>query len=103
QKILTYFYPATENNDVSKNRFLDQKLRATVVSGDGKTARAKLAGDFRMEHSFYHKPDGKIAEGSVLGFIDFAPEHRRVTGFRMVSDKATYAGGTFGVAVRSID
>ena len=103
QKILTYFYPATENNDVSKNRFLDQKLHATVVSGDGKTSRAKLAGGFRMEHSFYHKPDGKIAEGSVLGFIDFAPEHGRVTGFRMVSDKATYAGGTFGVAVRSID
>jgi len=103
QKILTYFYPATENNDVSKNHFLNQQLGATVVSSDGKTARAKLAGNFRMEHSFYHKPDGKIAEGSVLGFIDFAPGTGRVTGFRMISDKATYAGGTFGVAVRSID
>jgi hypothetical protein len=103
QKILTYFYPATENNDVSKNHFLNQRLGATVVSAEGKTARARLAGNFRMEHSFYHKPDGKIAEGSVVGFVDFTPENGRVTGFRMISDKATYAGGTFGVAVRSID
>src|SRR5688572_12645269 len=73
QKLLTHFYPATENNDVSKNKFMEQGLVASVVSIDGKRARARVTGTFRMEHSFYHKPDGKIAEGTVVGYVDFDP------------------------------
>jgi hypothetical protein len=102
QKILTHFYPATENNDASKNRFLGQKLTATVTSVNGSSARARIDGNFRMEHSFYHKPDGKIAEGPVIGFVDFTPANRRVTGLHLLSEKAAYGGGTFAVAVRSI-
>jgi hypothetical protein len=102
QKILTHFYPATENNDASKNKFLGQKLTVTVTSVTGNTARGRVDGNFRMEHSFYHKPDGKVAEGPVLGFVDFAPTTSRVTGLYLLSDKATYGGGTFAVAVRSI-
>src|SRR5437867_10339476 len=73
QKILMHFYPATENNDASKNKFISQKLMAKVTSENGRTVRARIDGNFRMEHSFYHKPDGKIAEGPVIGFLDFAP------------------------------
>src|SRR5687768_470864 len=35
KKLLTHFYPATENNDVSKNQFLEQNLRATVTRVNG--------------------------------------------------------------------
>ena len=31
-KLLTHFYPATENNDLSKNKFDRQSLKATVVA-----------------------------------------------------------------------
>src|SRR5262245_10036749 len=43
-KVLTHFYPATENNDVAKNKFERQSLRATVVSMRDGVARARLEG-----------------------------------------------------------
>ena len=102
KKLLTHFYPATENNDVSRNRFIEQKLTATLVGKENGVARARLNGTFRMEHSFYHKPDGKIAEGSVIGYIEFSPKSGQITSFDLVTEKASYAGGTFGIAVRAV-
>ena len=101
RKLLTHFYPATENNDVSKNRFMQDKLNATVISRDGAVAKARITGNFKMEHSFYHKPDGNIAEGSVIGFVEFTPGTDRISAFDMITDKASYGGGTFAVAVRN--
>ena len=100
-RLLTHFYPATENNDVSKNKFLEQSLNVTVASIDEGRARAKISGTFRMEHSFYHKPDGKVAEGAVAGFVDFVPETGRVADLQLVTERAAYGGGTFAVAVRA--
>lgn len=100
RKVLTHFYPATENNDVSKNRFMQDKLAATVISMNGTVARARITGSFKMEHSFYHKPDGKIAEGSVIGFVEFSPSTGRISAFDMITDKAIYGGGAFAIAVR---
>jgi hypothetical protein len=102
QKLLTHFYPATENNDVSKNKFMEQELTAAVVSVNGAGARARVAGGFRMEHSFYHKPDGKISEGTVVGYIDFAPLSATIESAQFVTDKASYGGGTFAIAVHSV-
>jgi len=102
QKLLTHFYPATENNDVSKNKFLEQRLDATVVDVNGGSVRARVTGNFRMEHSFYHKPDGKIAEGTVVGYIDFAPSSATIESAQFVTDKASYGGGTFAIAVHSV-
>jgi hypothetical protein len=102
QKLLTHFYPATENNDVSKNKFLEEQLIATVVSANRGSARARVTGRFRMEHSFYHKPDGKIAEGTVVGYMDFAPSSGTIESVQFVTDKASYGGGTFAIAVHSV-
>ena len=71
EKILTHFYPTTENNDVTKNHFEKCALKATVVSVEKGVARARLEGNFKMQHNFYHKDDGKIAEATVVGVIDF--------------------------------
>ncbi len=102
QKLLTHFYPATENNDVSKNKFLEQRLSAEVVHVNGAGARARVTGNFRMEHSFYHKPDGKIAEGTVIGYMDFAAPSATIENLQFLTDKATYGGGTFAIAVHSV-
>jgi hypothetical protein len=102
-KILTQFYPATENNDVSKNKFERQSLRATVVSVGEGTARARLEGEMKMEHSFYGKPDAKFVEASMVGFVDFEPSKKEVQALRLVTDEAAYGGGKFAIAVRSVD
>src|SRR5262245_51077902 len=110
-KLLTHFYPPTENTDVEKNRIESQSLGATVLSlGDG-TARARIDGRLRMKHPFYHKDDDNFTEASVVGYMDFEPGTRpRV--LRLVTDKATYGSDKtkeyndqaqrFGVAVRSV-
>jgi len=103
-KMLRHFYPQTENNDVTKNKIERQSLKATVVSVDeaAGTARARVDGDLRMQHSFYHKDDGKVVEAKVLGFIDFEPAAGKLKRFRLVTSEATYMNRKFDVAVKSI-
>jgi hypothetical protein len=101
--LLTHFYPATENNDVAKNKFERQSLRATVVSIDNGVARARLEGDMKMEHWFYHKPDGKFVEATVVGYLDFDTAMKEIRSLRLVTDEATYGGGKFAIALRSVD
>ena len=99
-RLLTHFYPPTENNDVSKNRIERQALKATVVSVQNGVARSWIEGELKMQHSFYHKEDGKAVEATMVGFIDFEPATRTIRDFQFVTDQAAYGGGTFGVAVR---
>jgi hypothetical protein len=102
-RFLTHFYPATENNDVSKNRLERRSLKAIVTSVQGGLARARIEGELRMCHSFYHKEDGKTVEATVVGFMDFDPEKQTLRSLNLVTDKATYGGGTFGIALRLAD
>ena len=102
-KLLTHFYPATENNDISKNKFERQTLRATVVSITGGIARARLDGDLKMEHWFYHQPDGKFVEATVVGFADFEPARKEIRSLRLVTDEATYGAGKFAIGLRSME
>jgi hypothetical protein len=101
-KLLERFYPATENNDLAKNRIERAAIRAEVVSVAGGAARARLVGDLRMSHPFYHKEDGKVVEARVLGFVDFDAGSRAVGSLLMATESAAYNGGTFGVALRSV-
>src|SRR6266853_2840077 len=89
-KLLTHFYPPTENNDVSKNRFERQSLKATVVSVQNGVARARIEGELKMQHSFYHKEDGKMVEATLLGFIDFEPASQTIRSLLLVTDQAAY-------------
>jgi hypothetical protein len=102
EKILAHFYPATENNDISKNKFIEQRLAATVLESAAGGTRVRLDGRLKMQHSFYHKDDGKIVEADITGFADFEERSQRITSLRLVTQKATYNGGQFAVAVRSI-
>jgi hypothetical protein len=100
-RLLTHFYPVTENNDVAKNRIEEQSLEATVLSVSGGVVRARLDGRLRMRHNFYHKEDGKVVVASFAGYLDYEPATGKVRAWRLATREATYGGGTFGVAVRS--
>jgi hypothetical protein len=77
-------------------------LKATVVSNDGRVIRARLDGGLKMRHSFYHKEDDNLVEATLVGFIEFELANRTIRSLQLVTDKATYGGGQFGVALRSM-
>ena len=101
-KILTHFYPPTENNDVANNQIETQSLKATVVSIKDGVIRARLEGSLRMKHPFYHKDDDKFVAATFVGFLDLEPGGKGIRSLRLVTEKATYGGFSFGVAVQSI-
>lgn len=101
RRLLTHVYPVTENNNPAKNKFHEQSVRVTTLSvADGK-ARGRIDARVVMQHDFYHKPDGKVVDATLLGYVDWDVATGRVTGFKLVTDRATYGGGRFAVAVRN--
>jgi hypothetical protein len=97
-KLLHYFYPSTENNDISKNEVEQAEMKATLVAA----GRVRLDVRLRMKHPFYHKKDDARVEATAVGVVEFEGAGPQVRKFRMATEKATYNGGTFGVAVRSV-
>lgn len=101
-KLLNHFYPATENNDIRKNRIERQALKATVLSVRDGVVQARLDGSLRMKHPFYHKDDDQVVEATLVGFIEFEPAADKIRSLRLVTDEARYGRRDFGIAVRSV-
>ncbi len=100
--IMNHVYPATENNDISKNQIEHQELKATLLSIKDDNAHARLDGRLKMKHWFYHKDDGNTVDATLVGYLDFAVDRSKIISLRLVTEKASYNNGTFGVAVRSV-
>jgi hypothetical protein len=100
-RLLVYVYPVTENNDPKKNEIREQAFKGKVIAVNDGVAVARLDGRLVMRHDFYHKPDGKVVEAGLVGYVEFEPATGAVRALRLVTDGATYGGGKFGVAVRS--
>jgi hypothetical protein len=105
-KVLTHFYPPTENTDLGKNRIDEQVLRARVESVEKGVARARLEGRLKMKHPFYHKDDKNFVEASLVGYLELDVGGRGVRSLRLVTDDARYGGDVngvqpFGAAARS--
>jgi len=102
-RLLNHFYPATENNDVAKNRIGEQDARATVLSLEQGVVRVRLDGSLRMKHPFYHKDDENTVSATFVGYLDVDVKSQRVRTFRLATDRATYGTPTnprdFGVVV----
>jgi hypothetical protein len=99
--LLTYFYPQTENNDVSSNRIEKAALRGEVMSIDGGVVRARLSGELRMQHSFYpHRPDDKVVEATMLGYLCYEADSKRIRALELVTESGTYAREKFAAALR---
>jgi hypothetical protein len=102
-RVLVFCYPSTECNDPARNRIDEQQLRAEVVSVKDGLARARLSGRLRMRHHFYPgREDDNSVDATFVGYVDFDPAGRRIQTLRLVTDRATYARQTFGVAIQSI-
>ncbi len=104
-KVLTRFYPTTENNDLATNRLERAALRGKVTDVRDGVARARLEGELRMKHSFYPgKKDDNEVDATLIGYLDFAADRSAVRALRIATEKATYGGPNkhFGVALRSV-
>jgi hypothetical protein len=100
-KVLTHFYPSTENNNVAKNRIEEQQLRGTVLSVKDGVVRARLDGGLKMKHTFYHKDDDNSVDATIVGILDYDAATKTVRSLQLATEKATYGRTTFGVVVRS--
>ena len=102
-KLLRYFYPSSENNDVTTNRIEKQEVKGTVLTVKDGVATARLDGTLRMRHWFYHKEDDKVVETAFVGVVEFDVNKGKVRAFHVATDRAIYADRIFfGVAVRSV-
>jgi hypothetical protein len=102
-KLLLSFYPVTENNDLKKNRIDRHELKATAVSVEKGVVRARIEGSLKMKHAFYPgKADDNFVDATLIGYLDFDAVEGRIRALRIVTDPATYGGGTFGVALKSM-
>jgi|SRR5579872_4532445 len=104
RKLLTDFYPPTEDTtSADRNRIEQQSLQVTVVSMSGGMAFARLSGKLRMERSFYPgRTDYKPLEATIIGFMDFDPTHRRIESFALATEKATYGSDGFVAALHAL-
>jgi hypothetical protein len=109
-KLLTHFYPPTENTDNRKNRIDEQTLTARVESVQDGRVRARLEGRLLMKHPFYHKDDSNFVSASLIGYLDFergadpAQPSPRIHSLLLVTDEAQYGDlsqrpHAFGVVV----
>ena len=103
RKIYTPFYPPSTNNDPSQHQLVEKSLKATLVSVKDGTARVRLEGKVKAKHPFLGFADDDYhVEADVLGYVDYDVAKRQIKTVKLVSDKGTYAGGNFGIAIRSI-
>src|SRR5262249_500216 len=102
-RVLTYFYPQTENNHATTDRIEKQSLMARVLSVEGGKATVRIDGTLRMQHVFYpgrKNPDP--IDATVVGVLTFAPGNSSVPSLQLVTERATHGKRPFKVAVRSL-
>src|SRR5436189_2929987 len=105
-KVLTHFYPPTENTDLKKNRLVEQSLRGQIESLADSVARGRFEGRLRMKHPFYHKDDGNFVDADLIGYLEFDATKRRVQSLRLVTDNGHYgemkSAQPFGATAQSL-
>jgi hypothetical protein len=114
--LLTHFFPQTETttpredlllaeDGPHKHRIEQQQLKAKVISTQNGTVRIRLSGNVKLHHSFYPGREDKeaIVDASIVGYLDFDADSRKITALSMATDKAVYGKTPIGVAVRLVD
>ena len=91
-KLLTGFYPPTEDpTSAERNRFDQESLTATLLSAQKGIARARIEGSLKMKRTFYpNHADNNFVNATVLGFMDFETDRPRIDMLKLVTTKATY-------------
>ena len=100
-KILTYFYPQTENNNTAASRIVEATLRKSPVKTDKAGTAFRLDGHVRLKHAFYpNRSDEKEVTAPVVGWVEYTAAGA-VTSFRMATDGARYGKEAIDVVVKS--
>lgn len=100
-KILTYFYPQTENNDARIDRIEQQWLTAKALSIKDGVVTARVDGFVRMHHAFYPgRKDAAPLEALVAGVLTFTPGQPPT--LELATTKAIHGTRPFKVAVQTI-
>lgn len=100
-RILTYFYPQTENNDARLDRIEGYSLTAKALTVKDGLVTARVDGFVKMHHVFY--PGGKDAqplEAQVVGLLILAPG--QPPSLQLATTRAVHGRRPFKVAVRTV-
>src|SRR2546426_838976 len=98
-RVLTYFYPQTENNDASTARIEKQSLTARALTVKDGLVTARIDGFVRMHHVFYPgRKDAQPLEADVVGVLTFASG--KPPSLQLTTTRAVHGARTFNVAVR---
>src|SRR5207244_1472911 len=69
-KVLTYFYPQTENNEATPDRIEKQALTAKVLSIKEGVVTARINGTLRMQHVFYPgRKNPEPIDATIIGIL----------------------------------
>ena len=91
RKILTYFYPQTENNNATPSRIEEASLHKVEVKSTDSVTAFRLEGKVRLKHAFYpHKPDNSEVVAPVLGWVEYDSREKKIISFRLATDDAHY-------------
>lgn len=100
-KILTYFYPQTENNDTRIDRLEMYGLSAKALGITNGVVTARVDGFVRMHHAFYPgRPDAQPLSADIVGVLIFAPG--APPALELVTTRAIHGTRPFKVAVQTV-
>jgi hypothetical protein len=100
-RILTYFYPQTENNDARTDRIEQQWLTARALTVEDGVVTARVDGFVRMHHAFYPgRKDAQPLEAQVVGVLIFAPGQPPT--LELATTQAVHGRRPFKVAVWTV-
>lgn len=100
-RILTYFYPQTENNDARTDRIDQQSLTARALTVKDGVVTARVDGFVKMHHAFYPgRKDAQPLEAQVVGVLIFVPG--QPPKLELATTRAVHGTRPFKVAVRTV-
>ena len=100
-KVLTYFYPQTENNRTPTSRIEKQQLTAKVLSSKDGVLTARIDGAMRMQHVFYPgRKDAQPVEASIVGVLRVT--RNKGIDLQLATTQAVHGKRPFKVAVRTL-
>ncbi len=102
-KILTTFYPQTEDTDTSdRNQFGEYWIKGKVLSVNGSIVQSRLDSMLQMGRSFYPgRKEVQPINAEIVGYLNSSPDGKRVDSVELTTVKATFGAEEFGVALRS--
>ena len=100
-RILTYFYPQTENNDANPNRIQQQALTAKALTIKDGVVTARIDGFVTMQHVFYPgRTDAQPLAAEIVGVLTFVPG--KPPSLQLTTTRAVHGQRPFTVAVRTL-